>query len=108
MLGVNNWQVAVSTIQGLVAKEQVISTMSIISELEKKYIFDSHAFGFFTPISAFTFVIFNLFSAPCLATIVTMKNELKSKKKLLISLLFQILFAWIISTIIYHFYILIF
>lgn len=108
MIGTNSWQVAVSTIQGLIAKEQVVSTMSIISELESKSIFESHAFGFFSPISAFTFVIFNLFSAPCLATIATMKNELKSYKKLLISLLFQILFAWSISTIIYQFYILIF
>ena len=108
MIGANSWQVAVSTMQGLIAKEQVVSTMSIISELENKRIFESHAFGMFTPISAFTFVIFNLFSAPCLATIATMKNELKSYKKLLISLLFQILFAWIISTIIYQFYILIF
>lgn len=108
MIGVNSWQVAVSAIQGLIAKEQVVSTMSIISELENKSIFESQAFGFFTPISAFTFVIFNLFSVPCLATIATMKNELKSYKKLLISLLFQILFAWSISTIIYQFYILIF
>ena len=108
MIGVNSWQVAVSTMQGLIAKEQVVSTMAIITELENKSIFESHAFGFFTPVSAFTFIIFNLFSAPCLATIATMKNELKSYKKMIKSILFQIFLAWIISTIIYQFYILIF
>lgn len=108
IIGTNSWQAAVSTLQGLIAKEQVVSTMSIISELENKSIFESQAFSFFTPISAFTFIIFNLFSAPCLATIATMKNELKSYKKMLISILFQITFAWIIATTIYQFYILIF
>ena len=108
IVGTNSWQAAVSTLQGLIAKEQVVSTMSIISELENKSIFESQAFSFFTPISAFTFIIFNLFSAPCFATIATMKNELKSYKKMLISILFQITFAWIIATIIYQFYILIF
>lgn len=108
IIGTNSWQAAISTLQGLIAKEQVVSTMSIISELENKSIFESQAFSFFTPISAFTFIIFNLFSAPCLATIATMKNELKSYKKMLISILFQITFAWIIATTIYQFYILIF
>ena len=108
MIGVNSWQVAVSTIQGLIAKEQVVSSMTIISGLEDKRIFSSQAFGFFTPISAFCFVLFNLFSAPCLATIATMKNELKSYKKMFISIILQIIFAWILSTIIYQFYILIF
>lgn len=109
MIGVNSWQATVSIIQGLVAKEQVVSTMSIITGMEKNTtIFNNRAFGFFTPISAFTFIIFNLFSAPCLATIATMKNELNSFRKMLITIAFQITLAWILSTIIYQFYILIF
>ena len=114
MLGQNNWGATVSAIQGLVAKEQVVSSMAVIAGLaedveEGSQIFaDGTPFSGITIASAYAFMVFNLFSAPCLATIATMKNELKSYKKLLISLLFQILFAWSISTIIYQFYILIF
>ena len=108
MIGTNSWQATVSTMQGLIAKEQVVSSMSIISSLENKSVFDSQAFNFFTPISAFTFIIFNIFSAPCLATISTMKNELGGFGKMFISILFQTTLAWILSTLIYQIYILIF
>lgn len=108
MIGKSSWQVAVSWVQGLIAKEQVISSMTIISGFENKEIFKSQAFDFFTPVSAFAFVIFNLFSAPCFATIATMKKELGGFRKMFISILFQTTLAWILATLIYQIYILIF
>lgn len=94
MLGVNSWQATVSALQGLIAKEQVISSMAIIAGFENKAIFESHAFGFFNSVSAFSFVVFNLFSAPCFATISAMKNELGSFRKVLVAILFQTILAW--------------
>ena len=108
MIGKNSWQTTVSAMQGLIAKEQVISSMTIISGMENKAIFESQAFGFFNQASAISFVIFNLFSAPCFATIAAMKNELGGLKKMIIAILYQTTLAWILATLIYVFYVLLF
>ena len=101
MLGVNSWQAIVSAMQGLIAKEQVISSMAIIAGFENKEIFESQAFGFFNSASAFSFVIFNLFSAPCFSAIFAMKEELGSFRKTFIAILFQTIFAWGLAVAIY-------
>ena len=88
--------------QGLIAKEQVISSMAIISGFQENQLFSKEtAFGFFNSVSAYSFIVFNLFSAPCFAAISAMKNELKSKKKTLFAVFYQIFLAWILSAIIY-------
>ncbi|MBR0427351.1 MAG: ferrous iron transport protein B [Clostridia bacterium] len=101
MLGVNSWQATISAMQGLIAKEQVISSMAIISGLENKEIFESQAFGFFNIASAISFVIFNLFSAPCISAISAMKKELGSFRKMFIAILFQTILAWGLAVVIY-------
>ena len=53
-------------------------------------------------ISALSFLTFNLFSIPCFNTIITMKKELGSLRKLILALLFQLIIAFLISTIIYQ------
>jgi len=84
ILGVNSWGGAVSAIQGLVAKEQVISSMTVIAGLaeEGHEIFEKGSiFSFFTPASSYAFMVFNLFSAPCFGAIGAMKRELRWNKK---------------------------
>lgn len=106
MLGINSWEATVSIIQGLIAKEQVISSMSVISELAnntKNNIFEINgSFGFFTASSAYAFMVFNLFSAPCFGAIAAMKRELGSNRKLAKAIIFQITFAWCLGTLIYQ------
>ena len=108
MLGENSWGATVSAIQGLVAKEQVISSMSVIAGLaedteEGSEIFvSSGIFGFFTAASAYAFMVFNLFSAPCFGAIGAMKRELGGTKKMLKAVLFQTTFAWILAIIVYQ------
>lgn len=102
MLGVNSWEATVSAIQGLVAKEQVISSMSVIAGLSQKIenerqIFNSNIFGFFTPSSAYAFMVFNLFSAPCFGAISAMRKELGSSIKTLKVVIFQIMLAWCLA-----------
>ena len=104
MLGGNwSWATTVSAFQGLVAKEQVVSSMNIIAGLAEtsevaSSIFSSSAFSFFTPLSAYAYCIFNLFSAPCFGAIAAMKRELGSKKAMFKAILFQTTMAWIIAT----------
>ncbi len=107
MLGERSWGATVSAIQGLVAKEQVVSSMSIIAgfgeEGEASDIFSStSSFGFLNPISAYAFMIFNLFSAPCFGAIGAMRRELGSNKKMLKAVTFQTIYAWLIATIFYQ------
>lgn len=108
MLGENSWEAAVSALQGLVAKEQVVSSMAVINGLAEDasegaeiFVRDG-AFGFFTASSAYAFMVFNLFSAPCFGAIGAMKRELGSTKKLLKAIAFQTGLAWVLATFVYQ------
>ncbi len=105
MLGVNSWGATVSTIQGLVAKEQVISSMTVIAGLSEEasgQIFKTGIFSFFTPASAYAFMVFNLFSAPCFGAIGALEKELGTFEKMLKVVIFQIVFAWGLAVLIYQ------
>ena len=108
MLGQNNWGATVSAIQGLVAKEQVVSSMAVIAGLaedveEGSQIFaDGTPFSGITIASAYAFMVFNLFSAPCFGAIGAMKRELGSTKRMLKAILFQTGCAWILATLVYQ------
>lgn len=106
ILGTFSWEAAVSAIQGLVAKEQVISSMNIIAGLTDRQdigmLFNSSAFNFFDNISAYSFMVFNLFSAPCFGAIGAMRRELGSTKRMLKAITFQTAIAWTLASIIFN------
>ena len=108
ILGTNSWGATVSAIQGLVAKEQVISSMSVIAGLAEEtengsQIFvNGGIFSFFTASSAYAFMVFNLFSAPCFGAIAAMNRELGESKKMLKAITFQTVFAWFLATGVYQ------
>lgn len=106
-LGELSWGASVSAIQGLVAKEQVISSMAIIANFSDEVtsgtlIFNSQIFQFFTPASAYAFMVFNLFSAPCFGAIGAMKRELGLTKRMWQAVLFQTGIAWVLATLVYQ------
>jgi len=103
MLGGNwSWAASISAIQGLVAKEQVVGSMNVIAKVSsnQSVFSDGSIFSFFNPWSGYAFLVFNLFSAPCIGALSAMHKELGSFKKLLLAMAFQISVAWIISTLI--------
>lgn len=105
ILGVYSPMATVSAIQGIIAKEQVVSSMTIIAGLsgvagEASAIFNSSVFSFFTPASAFAFMAFNLFSVPCISAIAAMGRELGSKRRLFGAIVFQTGIAWVIAVLI--------
>lgn len=102
VIGINSWEATVSILQGFIAKEQVVSSLAIISGLQEENLFISgNVFDFLNSVSAYCFVVFNLFSAPCFAAISTMRKELGSFKKFIFAIMYQILLAWILSMLIY-------
>lgn len=108
MLGQNNWGATVSAIQGLVAKEQVVSSMAVIAGLAEDVEEGSEIFAQGTPFegitmaSAYAFMVFNLFSAPCFGAIGAMQRELGSTKRMLKAVLFQTSCAWVLATAVYQ------
>ena len=108
ILGQNNWGATVSAIQGLVAKEQVVSSMAVIAGLAEdteegsKIFAEGTPFAGITAAAAYAFMVFNLFSAPCFGAIGAMQRELGSIKRMLKAVLFQTGCAWILATIVYQ------
>ena len=102
MLGMNySWAMTVTAIQGLVAKEQIVSSMAILSGLtEGSEVFMSPLFSFLKGYQAYAFMVFNLFSAPCIGAISAMKSELNNRKSLLKAILFQTGLAWVLGSLI--------
>ncbi len=107
MLGTWSWAATVSAIQGLVAKEQVVASMAIIAGYsetteEGLLIFRSGVFSFFTAASAYAFMVFNLFSAPCFGAIGAMREELGTTKRMWKAVFFQTGLAWILAVFIFQ------
>ncbi|MCB5954612.1 ferrous iron transport protein B [Enterococcus sp. CWB-B31] len=107
-LGWGNWQGAVATITGLVAKENVIGTFGILfghlEEVSENGVeFWSVLQGAFTPISAYSFLVFNLLCAPCFAAIGAIRRELPDLKWLAGAIGYQCGLAYVVSFIIYQF-----
>lgn len=108
ILGTNSWGATVSAIQGLVAKEQVVSSMSVIAGLSEnaeegsKIFANGNIFDFFTKSSAYAFIVFNLFSAPCFGAIGAMRKELGGNKKVIKAIAYQCGIAWMLATMVYQ------
>lgn len=98
LLGKNSWEATSCIIQGLIAKEQVVSSMAVIAKSNR--VFESASFNFFNKVSAYSFVSFNLFSIPCISAVKTMKKELNNKK-IYLAVIIQFTIAWVLSFIIY-------
>ena len=78
--------------------------MEVIAGLEEGagvMLFDSHLFSFFNPASAYAFMVFNLFSAPCFGTIGAMKKEFGSAKKMWIAIGFQTGIAYVLACLVF-------
>ncbi len=102
MLGMNfSWGASVSAVQGLVAKELVISSMEVINQVgEGGNVFAGAQFGFFNGFSAMGYMIFTLFSAPCFGAIGAMRRELGSSKMMWKAIAFQTGVAFVLASLV--------
>jgi ferrous iron transport protein B len=92
-LGFGRWDIAVALIFGVVAKEVIVGSLATIHNTS----LNSILLSYFTPISAYAFLVFILLYSPCLATLATIKKETGSWSFMLRIALFLSLFAWAIS-----------
>ena len=96
-LGWGNWQAAVASVTGLVAKENIVGTMGILYG-------DIATIGAaFTKIAGFSFLVFNLLCAPCFAAIGAIRREMNNPKWTWFAILYECGFAYVIALLIYQF-----
>lgn len=95
-LGISDWRVTTAFITGFMAKESVVSTLSVLlgGDVEKLPLL-------FTNLTAFVFLVFSLLYTPCVATIAMVKRELGLRYAFLVILL-QCSIAWLVALVIYH------
>ena len=100
-LGWGNWQAAVATITGLVAKENIVGTLGILYGASGNVYAEMAAS--FTMLSGFSFLVFNLLCAPCFAAMGAIKREMNNRKWFWFAIGYQCGFAYLIAFIIYQF-----
>ncbi len=103
-LGFGEWRAAVATLTGLVAKETIVGTMGVLyahdtSNTHQLWEAVRHAY---TPLSAYSLLVFNLLCAPCIAAISTIYKEMGDVKWTMRAVGFQTLVAYMMSFIIYQ------
>jgi ferrous iron transport protein B len=106
-LGFGDWKVATALISGFISKETIISSFAVLMGTGSTGLAAALS-QIFTPVTAFTFLIFTLLYTPCIATIAVIKKELHSWLTALGVILFQIFIAWIMAYIIHTILIVIF
>lgn len=100
-LGFGTWQAASALVTGFLAKEVVVSAMSIIYAVSENDL-TSTLSQFFTPVSAYAFMVFVLLYVPCLATVAVIHRETTSFKWTSFAVIYPLIAAYIITLIIYR------
>ena len=105
------WQIAVALISGISAKEVVVSSFSVLFGVTNANSADgmatilanvhaqNPAFG---PLNAYCLMLFCLLYVPCVATVATVKKESGSRKFTIGMITFQLILAWVVSTLVFQ------
>ncbi|MBR4223635.1 MAG: ferrous iron transporter B, partial [Oscillospiraceae bacterium] len=101
-LGWGNWQAAVASITGLVAKENIVGTMGTLYGGGDGTVWQALAAAF-TGVTGYSFLVFNLLCAPCFAAIGAIKREMNNGKWTAFAILYQCGFAYAIAFMVTQF-----
>ena len=101
-LGWGNWQATVASITGLVAKENIVGTLGILYGAGEGTVWQ-HIGAAFTPITGYSFLVFNLLCAPCFAAIGAITREMNNAKWTWFAIGYQCVFAYAVALMINQF-----
>ena len=115
-LGFGRWEAVAASISGLVAKESVVSTVSILANLSEEVaeaaageeeealttLAQAIKVWFPSAAAAMSFLVFNCINSPCLAAIGTIAQEMQSRKWFWFTILFQNVYAYILALLVYQ------
>ncbi len=93
-IGFGDWQYAVAIVTGLIAKENVVATFSVLFGIDST--------GDLSALAGYAFLVFNLLCAPCFAAIGAIRREMNSAKWTWFAIGYQTIFAYIVSLCIYQ------
>ena len=108
-IGLGFWQIAVALIAGISAKEVVVSSCAVLFGVPNINsgagmdtlvgILSASGFG---QLNAFCLIVFCLLYIPCAAALATIRKESGSTRWMLLSALFQLIVAWVVTFIVYR------
>lgn len=106
-LGWGHWQGTVATLTGLIAKENVVGTLGVLfggldEVAENGWQIWANMQENFTPLAAYSYLVFNLLCAPCFAAIGAIRREMNDAKWTLFAVAYQTIFAYSISLMIFN------
>ena len=106
-VGEHAWASVAASISGFSAKEAIVSTMGTLANVagdveDAGTVADAVGTWFPSAIAAFSFLLFNLLDSPCLAAISTMAKEMNDKKWFWFAILFQNVFAYVVTFMVYQ------
>ena len=105
-LGWGDWKAAVASVTGLIAKENLVATFGQLygfaEVAEEGNEFWGQLSASFTPLAAYSLMVFNLLCAPCFAAMGAIKREMNNTKWFLIAIGYQCVFAYVCSLIVYQ------
>ncbi len=100
-LGFGTWQAATALITGLTAKEAVVSTLAVLVGSGEEGL-AAVLTQYFTPLTAYAFLIFTLLYMPCVAALAATRREMGSTLGAALVMLFQTATAWLVSFLVYR------
>jgi ferrous iron transport protein B len=105
-LGFGTWEATVATITGLIAKENVVGTMGVLYGFAEVSEEGQEMWGAFAAqfsvLSAYTFLLFNLYCPPCFAAIGAIKREMNNAKWTSFAVAYQLLYGYVLALIVYQ------
>ena len=107
-LGFDNWKAVAASLSGFSAKESIVSTMGVLANVtgdaseDAVTVAEAVRTWFPSAVAAFSFLLFNLLDSPCLAAISTMAKEMQSRKWFWFAILFQNIFSYVVTLIVYQ------
>jgi ferrous iron transport protein B len=111
-IGLNDWKIGTALVSGFFAKETVVSTLGQAYAVGEEQAgggavatplrAELHADPFYTPLKAYTFMVFVLLYVPCMVTVVVIGRESGSWKWALLAVVYTTAVAYIVSLVVYQ------
>ncbi|MDR2786235.1 MAG: ferrous iron transporter B [Treponema sp.] len=106
-LGFGRWDATVATITGLIAKENVVGTMGVLygfAEVAEdgQEMWSAFAANF-TVVSAYAFLVFNLYCPPCFAAMGAIRREMNNARWTLLAIGYQLVYGYLLALMVYQF-----
>ncbi|MDR2051830.1 MAG: ferrous iron transporter B [Treponema sp.] len=106
-LGFGRWDATVATITGLIAKENVVGTMGVLYGFAEVAEDGQEMWGAFaanfTVVSAYAFLVFNLYCPPCFAAMGAIRREMNNGKWTLLAITYQLVYGYLLALMVYQF-----